>query len=86
MTTMSNEAIVAELGWTMQIIFDQNGGRVPKYWVSCPGGVSSGDLALILQSDLLVQRPPYGDLDNRVRTIALEVFGLTSVVWNADSR
>jgi prolipoprotein diacylglyceryltransferase len=34
MTTMSNEAIVAELGWTMQIIYDQNGGRVPKYWVS----------------------------------------------------
>jgi hypothetical protein len=34
MTTMSNEAIVAELGWTMQIIYDQNGGKVPKYWVS----------------------------------------------------
>jgi hypothetical protein len=32
------------------------------------------------------QRPPYGDLDNRVRMIALEVFGLISVVWNADSR
>ncbi|GAA5924808.1 uncharacterized protein JCM15063_005739 [Sporobolomyces koalae] len=30
-------------------------------------------------------RPPYGDIDNRVRAIAQEVFGLTSVIWNIDS-
>jgi len=34
MTTLSNEAIVAELGWTMQAIIENNGGQVPKYWVS----------------------------------------------------
>jgi len=34
MTTLSNEAIVAELGWTMQAIIDNNGGQVPMYWVS----------------------------------------------------
>lgn len=27
-------------------------------------------------------RPPYGDIDNRVRAIAKEVFGLYSVLWN----
>ncbi len=32
MTTLSNEAVVAELGWTMQIIADSTGGRVPKFW------------------------------------------------------
>ena len=34
MTTLSNEAIVAELGWTMQAIIENNDGQVPKYWVS----------------------------------------------------
>lgn len=32
MTTLSNEAVVAELGWTMQIIHDSTGGRVPRFW------------------------------------------------------
>lgn len=29
-------------------------------------------------------RPPYGDVDNRVRAVAKEVFGLTTVVWNQE--
>ncbi|QRW02099.1 chitin deacetylase [Ceratobasidium sp. AG-Ba] len=62
MTTLSNELVVAELGWTMQIIHDSTGGRLPRFW-----------------------RPPYGDSDNRVRAIAREVFGLTTVIWNADT-
>jgi peptidoglycan/xylan/chitin deacetylase (PgdA/CDA1 family) len=61
MTTLPNVQIVAELGWTMQIIHDSTGGRIPKYW-----------------------RPPYGDVDNRVRAIARHVFGLTTVIWNRD--
>ncbi|WWC88619.1 uncharacterized protein L201_003532 [Kwoniella dendrophila CBS 6074] len=61
-TTLSNEGVLGELGWTMQIISDLNGGRIPKYW-----------------------RPPYGDVDNRVRAIAKGVFGLETVVWNTDS-
>ncbi|KAG9123464.1 hypothetical protein FRC07_014908 [Ceratobasidium sp. 392] len=32
MTTLSNEMVVAELGWTMQIIHDSTGGRVPRFW------------------------------------------------------
>lgn len=31
-------------------------------------------------------RPPYGDADNRVRAIAKQVFGLTTVIWNQDSQ
>ncbi|WWC70829.1 uncharacterized protein I206_104781 [Kwoniella pini CBS 10737] len=61
-TTLSNEGVLGELGWTMQIISDLNGGRIPRFW-----------------------RPPYGDVDNRVRTIAKQVFGLETVVWNTDS-
>ncbi|KAK0545683.1 hypothetical protein OC846_005569 [Tilletia horrida] len=30
-TTLSNEDIVAELGWTMQIIYDLT-GKIPRYW------------------------------------------------------
>ncbi|KAG9079025.1 hypothetical protein FRC06_007994 [Ceratobasidium sp. 370] len=62
MTTLTNEMVVAELGWTMQIIHDSTGGRLPRFW-----------------------RPPYGDSDNRVRAIAREVFGLTTVIWNQDT-
>lgn len=61
MTTLTNEQVIAELGFTMQIIHDSSGGRLPKYW-----------------------RPPYGDSDNRVRAIAKEVFGLTTVIWNQE--
>lgn len=59
MTTRTNEQVVGELGWTMQIIADVTGGHIPAFW-----------------------RPPYGDVDNRVRAIAKEVFGLTTVLWN----
>jgi len=54
--------VVAELGWTVQLIHNSTGGRVPRFW-----------------------RPPYGDSDTRVRAIAKEVFGLTTVVWNQDT-
>ncbi|CCM04881.1 uncharacterized protein FIBRA_07075 [Fibroporia radiculosa] len=62
MTTLSNLQVLGELGWTMQIIHDLTGGRVPRFW-----------------------RPPYGDSDVRVHAIALEVFGLTTIMWNYDT-
>lgn len=62
MTTKTNEEVLAELGWTIQLIHNSTGGRVPKYW-----------------------RPPYGDSDMRVRAIAKEVLGLTTVIWNQDT-
>ncbi|KAF8914600.1 carbohydrate esterase family 4 protein [Mucidula mucida] len=62
MTGLSNADVVAQLGWTMEIIRNSTGGRIPKFW-----------------------RPPYGDSDNRVRAIASEVLGLTTVIWNQDT-
>ncbi|KAF8205390.1 hypothetical protein K438DRAFT_1460134, partial [Mycena galopus ATCC 62051] len=32
MTTQTNLQIVGELGWTMQLIHNSTGGRVPKFW------------------------------------------------------
>ncbi|KAJ7063728.1 carbohydrate esterase family 4 protein, partial [Mycena amicta] len=32
MTTLSNEQVVAELGWTMQLIHNSTGGRLPRFW------------------------------------------------------
>ncbi|KAF9006673.1 hypothetical protein BDQ17DRAFT_1389452 [Cyathus striatus] len=32
MTTLSNLDVVAQLGWTMELIRRSTGGRVPKYW------------------------------------------------------
>ncbi|KAA1099486.1 hypothetical protein PGT21_008996 [Puccinia graminis f. sp. tritici] len=61
LTTMTNEQILGELGWTIQIISDLT-GKVPRFF-----------------------RPPYGNIDNRVRAIAKYVFGLETVIWNYDS-
>ncbi|PCH41197.1 carbohydrate esterase family 4 protein, partial [Wolfiporia cocos MD-104 SS10] len=32
MTTLSNLQIVSELGWTMQLIHNSTGGRLPRFW------------------------------------------------------
>ncbi|KAG7449211.1 chitin deacetylase [Guyanagaster necrorhizus] len=32
MTTLTNIQVVAELGWTMEIIHNSTGGRVPRFW------------------------------------------------------
>ena len=32
MTSLSNLQVVAELGWTMQLIYKSTGGRLAKYW------------------------------------------------------
>ena len=62
MTTLTNEQVVGELGWSLQIMSNLNDGRIAKYW-----------------------RPPYGDVDNRVRAIAKGVFGLETVLWTHDT-
>jgi len=62
MTTLSNADVVAQLGWTLQVIYNSTEGRLARYW-----------------------RPPYGDTDLRVTSIAEEVFGLTTVGWNRDT-
>ncbi|KAH8109370.1 hypothetical protein DFH11DRAFT_1731130 [Phellopilus nigrolimitatus] len=32
MTTLSNADVLSQLAWTMQIIYDSTGGRVPRFW------------------------------------------------------
>ncbi|KAF7314992.1 Carbohydrate esterase family 4 protein [Mycena indigotica] len=32
MTTLTNTQVVAELGWTIQLIHNSTGGRVPRFW------------------------------------------------------
>ncbi|KAA1466515.1 glycoside hydrolase/deacetylase [Dentipellis sp. KUC8613] len=32
MTTLTNEQLLGEFGWTMQIIYNSTGGRLPRYW------------------------------------------------------
>ncbi|KAG8860302.1 chitin deacetylase [Tulasnella sp. 330] len=57
LTTLSNEQIVAELGWTRKAIKDIL-GITPRY---C--------------------RPPYGDIDDRVRGV-MTAMGLIPVLWS----
>ena len=56
LTTISNEAIIAELGWSKKVIKDTL-GVTPTY-----------------------MRPPYGDIDDRVRAIC-KAMNLTPVIW-----
>ncbi|KAF5361427.1 hypothetical protein D9758_006124 [Tetrapyrgos nigripes] len=48
MTTQTNEQVVAQLGWTLQIIHDSAGGRVAKYWRP-PYGVSDRRVSAIVR-------------------------------------
>ncbi|KAG6874946.1 hypothetical protein C0992_005874 [Termitomyces sp. T32_za158] len=56
LTTLTNEQIIAELGWSKKVIKDVL-GVTPN-----------------------MMRPPYGDIDDRVRAISAAM-GLTPVVW-----
>ncbi|KIM85487.1 carbohydrate esterase family 4 protein [Piloderma croceum F 1598] len=56
LTTLTNEQIVAELGWSKQVIFDVL-GVTPN-----------------------MMRPPYGDIDDRVRAICTAM-GMTPIMW-----
>ncbi|GHJ88385.1 hypothetical protein NliqN6_4787 [Naganishia liquefaciens] len=57
LTNLTNEQIVAELGWTMKSIRDTIGVTPNTF------------------------RPPYGDIDDRVRAVAAKM-GLTPVMWS----
>lgn len=58
LTTLTNEQIIAELGWTRQAIKDIT-GVAPN-----------------------TMRPPYGDIDDRVRAIC-KAMGLTPIIWTS---
>jgi peptidoglycan/xylan/chitin deacetylase (PgdA/CDA1 family) len=61
LTTLSNEQIIAELGWTMKAIKDIT-GVTPN-----------------------TMRPPYGDMDDRVRAIC-KAMGLTPIIWTSNGQ
>lgn len=56
LTSLTNEQIVAELGWSKKVIHDTI-GVTPAFF-----------------------RPPYGDIDDRVRAVAAKM-GLTPIIW-----
>ncbi|KAG8873127.1 chitin deacetylase [Tulasnella sp. 332] len=58
LTTLSNEQIIAELGWTREAIRQIT-------------GVSPNTM-----------RPPYGDIDDRVRAIC-QAMGMTPIIWTS---
>ncbi|VDB90093.1 unnamed protein product [Peniophora sp. CBMAI 1063] len=41
MTTQSNDLVLAELGWTAQLIYNSTGGRIPRYWRAPYGDIDS---------------------------------------------
>lgn len=70
----------------MQILADNNFGLIPAHWR--PRELSSFNSLLRPFETLMSfslsssRRSAYGDVDNRVRAIAREVFGLKTITWN----
>lgn len=60
MTTLTNDQLIAELGWSKKVIKDIL-GVTPLYW-----------------------RPPYGDIDDRVRAIG-KAMNLVPILWTRAS-
>ena len=56
MTKLTNEQVVAELGWTRKAIQS------------------------VLGVTPVTMRPPYGDIDDRVRAISLAM-GMVPIIW-----
>jgi chitin deacetylase len=48
MTTLTNAEVVAELGWTMLLIYNSTGGLLPRYWRP-PYGDSDARVSAIAQ-------------------------------------
>ena len=61
LTTLSNEGVVAELGWSRKAIKDVL-GVTPN-----------------------TMRPPFGDIDDRVRAISMQM-GLTPIIWTVNHK
>lgn len=58
LTTLTNDQVIAELGWTREAI-RQITGLSPSF-----------------------MRPPYGDIDDRVRAIS-QAMGMTPIIWTS---
>ena len=79
LTTQTNEEIIAELGWTkyaMKQIVSLLGYHIPF----------KSEFIKQFHAQLGVtpntMRPPYGDIDDRVRAISLAM-GLTPIIWTS---
>lgn len=77
LTTLSNEEVVAELGYTREIIKVGRNGNI------C--GSSSPCTQDIIGVTPTTYRPPYGDVDDRIRAIAMAM-GLETIVWTRDRK
>ncbi len=94
MTSFSNDVAFAELYYTQKIIKDLL-GVTPLCWYVQISRMSfllrvSFD-ALILRviyegpdADVMNRRPPFGDVDNRIRTIAAGL-NMTTIGWSDDT-
>jgi hypothetical protein len=85
MTALSNEEAFAELWYSRKAIKDLLGVTTQCWWVLTSD--HSQD-RLVSHSHWLIcaltRRPPYGDVDNRIRTIA-QALNLTTIIWSYDT-
>lgn len=82
MTTLTNEELILEFGWQLEVVRVSTQGRIPRIWRPPYGDVRS--------PPFYTRGPPKSivgvfQADNRVRAIAEHVFGLQTVIWNHDS-
>lgn len=75
MTSLTNEEVFAELYYTRQLIKDLMGVTPKCWWVHS---------ICTRVFRLTIRRPPYGDVDNRVRMFAMGL-NLTTIIWDRDT-
>jgi chitin deacetylase len=46
MTLLSNEDVLLQLGWSMQLIHDSTGGRLPRFWRPPTGDADARVIAI----------------------------------------
>ncbi len=78
MTSFDNEQAFAELYYSRKAIKDVL-GVTPQCW-----SVSSARGSYYAVLNVLFRRPPYGDVDNRIRYIA-SALNLSTIVWGYDT-
>jgi len=76
MTTLSNLDVVAQLGWTMQIIHDSTGGRLPQFWRP-PYGDSDNRVRAIAQ-EVFGLKAIYWNQEYVVVVVVVVVLGRTN--------
>ncbi|KAH8828943.1 carbohydrate esterase family 4 protein [Flagelloscypha sp. PMI_526] len=85
MTSLTNEQVAGELGWTMQLIYNSTSGKLPKYWRPPTGDTDARVSAIArevfgLKTVIWNQDTEDWQISTKGQTFALALSNLTSFI------